>query len=104
MPLYVINAQRLHQSLEELGHLGESSTGMNRVNLIVIPPSYEWMIGLDVEESGVYGIKLDDDCNVVECVKMDEVKERVEKYGGGYENFEFWVGNDYEYWNIGVEK
>ena len=64
----------------------------------------EWMIGLDVEESGVYGIKLDDDCNVVECVKVDEVKERVEKYGGGYENFEFWVGNDYEYWNIGVEK
>ena len=64
----------------------------------------EWMIGLDVEESGVYGIKLDDDCNVVECVKMDEVKERVEKYVGGYENFEFWVGNDYEYWNIGVEK
>ena len=44
----------------------------------------EWMIGLDVEESGVYGIKLDDDCNVVECVKMDEVNERVEKYGGGY--------------------
>ena len=33
----------------------------------------EWMIGLDVEESGVYGIKLDDDCNVGECVKMDEV-------------------------------
>lgn len=62
----------------------------------------EWMIGLDVEESGVYGIKLDDDCNVVECVKMDEVKERVEKYKE--ENFEFWVGNDYEYWNIGVEK
>mgnify|MGYP001356685785 CR=1 FL=1 len=62
----------------------------------------EWMIGLDVEESGVYGIKLDDDCNVVECVKMDEVKERVEKYRE--ENFEFWVGNDYEYWNIGVEK
>ena len=50
----------------------------------------------------VYGIKLDDDCNVVECVKMDEVKERVEKYRE--ENFEFWVGNDYEYWNIGVEK
>ena len=62
----------------------------------------EWMIGLDIEESGVYGIKLDDDCNVVECVKMDEVKERVEKYKE--ENFEFWVGNDYEYWNIGVEK
>ena len=62
----------------------------------------EWMIGLDVEESGVYGIKLDDDCNVVECVKMDEVKERVEKYEG--ESYEFWIGNDYEYWNIGVEK
>ena len=62
----------------------------------------EWMIGLDVEESGVYGIKLDDDCNVVECVKVDEVKERVEKYEG--ESYEFWIGNDYEYWNIGVEK
>ena len=62
----------------------------------------EWMIGLDVDESGVYGIKLDDDCRVIECVKMDEVKERVEKYKE--ENFEFWVGNDYEYWNIGVEK
>ena len=62
----------------------------------------EWMIGLDVDESGVYGIKLDDDCRVIECVKVDEVKERVEKYRE--ENFEFWVGNDYEYWNIGVEK
>ena len=62
----------------------------------------EWMIGLDVEESGVYGIKLDDDCNVIESVKMDEVKERVEKYEGG--SYEFWIGNDYEYWNIGVEK
>ena len=31
MPLYVINDQRLNQSLEELGHLGESSTGMDRV-------------------------------------------------------------------------
>lgn len=62
----------------------------------------EWMIGLDVEESGVYGIKLDDDCNVIESVKMDEVKERVEKYEG--ESYEFWIGNDYEYWNIGVEK
>ena len=48
--------------------------------------------------SGVY--------NMYEMIlsEMDEVKERVEKYGGGYENFEFWVGNDYEYWNIGVEK
>ena len=62
----------------------------------------EWMIGLDVEESGVYGIKLDDDCNVIESVKMDEVKERVDKYEG--ESYEFWIGNDYEYWNIGVEK
>ena len=31
MPLYVINDQRLNQSLEELGRLGESSTGMDRV-------------------------------------------------------------------------
>ena len=31
MPLYVINGQRLNQSLEELGRLGESSTGMDRV-------------------------------------------------------------------------
>ena len=26
----------------------------------------EWMVGLDVKESGVYGIKLDDDCRVIE--------------------------------------
>ncbi len=64
----------------------------------------EWMIGLDVEESGVYGIKLDDDCNVVECVKVDEVKEWVKKYSDDVLGFEFWVGDEYEYWNIGVEK
>ncbi len=64
----------------------------------------EWMIGLDVEESGVYGIKLDDDCNVVECVKVDEVKEWVKKYSDEILGFEFWVGDEYEYWNIGVEK
>jgi len=64
----------------------------------------EWMIGLDIEESGVYGIKLDDDCNVVECVKMDEVKEWVKKYSDEILGFEFWVGDEYEYWNIGVEK
>ena len=40
----------------------------------------EWMIGLDVKESGLYKIKLDDDNNVVECVKVDEVKEEVNKY------------------------
>ena len=61
----------------------------------------EWMVGLDVSESGLYKIKLDDDCNVVECVKMDEGKERVEKYKE--ENFEFWVGDEYEYWNVEVD-
>ena len=64
----------------------------------------EWMVGLDVKESGVYGIKLDDDCNVIESVKVDEVKERVEKYREEGLGYEFWIGNDYEYWNIGVEK
>ena len=64
----------------------------------------EWMVGVNdvVEESGVWRFLLDDDCNVIESVKMDEVKERVEKYEG--ESYEFWIGNDYEYWNIGVEK
>ncbi len=28
----------------------------------------EWMVGLDVSESGLYKIKLDDDNNVVEYV------------------------------------
>ena len=64
----------------------------------------EWMIGLDVEESGVYGIKLDDDCNVIESVKVDEVKEWVKKYSDDVLGFEFWVGDEYEYWNIVVEK
>ena len=31
MPLYSINGPRLNQTLEELGHLGESSDGMDRV-------------------------------------------------------------------------
>ena len=64
----------------------------------------EWMIGLDVEESGVYKIKLDEDCNVIESVKVDEVKEWVKKYSDDVLGFEFWVGDEYEYWNIGVEK
>ena len=64
----------------------------------------EWMIGLDVKESGVYGIKLDDDCRVIESVKVDEVKEWVKKYSDDVLGFEFWVGDEYEYWNIGVEK
>ena len=60
----------------------------------------EWMIGLDVEESGVYGIKLDDDCRVIESVKVDEVKEWVKKYSDNVLGFEFWVGDEYEYWKI----
>ena len=60
----------------------------------------EWMIGLDVKESGVYGIKLDDDCRVIESVKVDEVKEWVKKYSDGVLGFEFWVGDEYEYWKI----
>ena len=31
MPLYSINGPRLNQTLEELGHIGESPDGMNRV-------------------------------------------------------------------------
>ena len=31
MPRYSINNQRLNQTLQELGHLGESPTGMDRV-------------------------------------------------------------------------
>ena len=60
----------------------------------------EWMVGLDVKESGVYKIKLDDDSNVIESVKVDEVKEWVKKYSDDVLGFEFWVGDEYEYWNI----
>ena len=63
----------------------------------------EWMIGLDVKESGVYGIKLDDDCRVIESVKVDEVKEWVKKYSDDVLGFEFWVGDEYEYWNVEVD-
>ena len=31
MPRYLINASRLNQTLDELGHLGESPDGMDRV-------------------------------------------------------------------------
>lgn len=64
----------------------------------------EWMVGLDVKESGVYGIKLDDDCNVIESVKVDRVEEEVERYVDEKLGYEFLIGDEYEYWNIGVEK
>ena len=63
----------------------------------------EWMVGLDVKESGVYKIKLDDDNNVIESVKVDEVKEWVKKYSDDVLGFEFWVGDEYEYWNVEVD-
>ena len=37
-------------------------------------------------------------------LKVDEVKEWVKKYSDDVLGFEFWVGDEYEYWNIGVEK
>ena len=63
----------------------------------------EWMIGLDVSESGLYKIKLDDDNNVIESVKVDEVKEEVNKYVDGELEYEFWVGDEYEYYNVEVD-
>ena len=63
----------------------------------------EWMVGLDVKESGVYKIKLDDDNNVIESVKVDEVKEWVKKYSDNVLGYEFWVGDEYEYWNVEVD-
>jgi len=63
----------------------------------------EWMVGLDVSESGLYKIKLDDDNNVIESVKVDEVKEWVKKYSDDVLGFEFWVGDEYEYWNVEVD-
>ena len=64
----------------------------------------EWMVGLDVSESGLYKIKLDDDNNVVECVKVDRVEEEVEKYVKEELGYEFWIGiDDYEYWNVEVD-
>ena len=63
----------------------------------------EWMVGLDVKESGVYKIKLDDDNNVIESVKVDEVKEEVNKYVDGELEYEFWVGDEYEYYNVEVD-
>ena len=41
---------------------------------------------------------------MIESVKVDEVKEWVKKYSDEILGFEFWVGDEYEYWNIGVEK
>ena len=53
----------------------------------------EWMIGLDVDESGVYGIKLDDDCNViVRNLPVNEQTIRLDNlYGGifGYHQYIF---------------
>ena len=63
----------------------------------------EWMVGLDVSESGLYKIKLDDDNNVVECVKVDRVEEEVEKYVKEELGYEFWIGDEYEYWNVEVD-
>lgn len=63
----------------------------------------EWMVGLDVSESGLYKIKLDDDCNVVECMKVDRVEEEVEKYVKEELGYEFWIGDEYEYWNVEVD-
>ena len=63
----------------------------------------EWMVGLDVSESGLYKIKLDDDNNVIESVKVDEVKEEVNKYVDGELEYEFWVGDEYEYYNVEVD-
>ena len=63
----------------------------------------EWMIGLNVKESGLYKIKLDDDNNVIESVKVDEVKEWVKKYSDDVLGFEFWVGDEYEYYNVEVD-
>ena len=54
----------------------------------------EWMVGLDVSESGLYKIKLDDDNNVVECVKVDRVEEEVEKYVKEELGYEFWIGDE----------
>ena len=63
----------------------------------------EWMVGLDVSESGLYKIKLDDDNNVIESVKVDEVKEEVNKYVDEELEYEFWVGDEYEYYNVEVD-
>ena len=63
----------------------------------------EWMVGLDVSESGLYKIKLDDDNNVIESVKVDEVKEEVNKYVDEKLGYEFWVGDEYEYYNVEVD-
>tara|TARA_Y100000593_G_C4077604_1_gene222289 strand:+ start:286 stop:546 length:261 start_codon:yes stop_codon:yes gene_type:complete len=65
----------------------------------------EWMVGVNdvVEESGVWRFLLDDDCIVIEGVKVDSVDEEVVKYSSEELGYEFWVSNNYEYWNINVE-
>ena len=66
----------------------------------------EWMVGVNdvVEESGVWRFLLDDDCRVIEGGKVDSVDEEVVKYSSEELGYEFWVSNNYEYWNIGVGK
>ena len=66
----------------------------------------EWMVGVNdvVEESGVWRFLLDDDMNIIEGVKVDSVDEEVVKYSSEELGYEFWVSNNYEYWNIGVGK
>ena len=62
-----------------------------------------WMVGLNVKESGLYKIKLDDDNNVIKGWKVDSVEEEVEKYSDEELGYEFWVGDEYEYWNVEVD-
>ena len=66
----------------------------------------EWMVGVNsvVKESGVWRFLLDDDMNIIEGVKVDSVDEEVSKYSSEELGYEFWVSNNYEYWNIGVGK
>ena len=63
----------------------------------------EWMVGLDVSESGLYKIKLDDDSRVIESVKVDSIDEEVVKYSDDELGYEFFIGDEYEYWNVEVD-
>ena len=65
----------------------------------------EWMVGVNsvVKESGVWRFLLDDDCNIIEGVKVDSVDEEVVKYSDVELGYEFWVSEKFEYYNINVE-
>ena len=59
---------------------------------------------VDVEllkESGLYKMKLNDDCRIVELSIVESIDEDVKMYSG--DDYTFCVGEEYEYYNVEVK-